>query len=139
MGRIVAIDYGGKRCGIAVTDPMQIIATALTTVHSQELMDFLKQYVAQEEVDEFVVGEPMHMDGSPAQAAEMIDNFVVHLGRTFKDIPVARMDERFTSKMAERALVEGGMKKKNRREKGNVDMVSAVIILQSYMEKRKFL
>lgn len=135
MGRIVAIDYGGKRCGIAVTDPMQIIATPLTTVHSKDLMEFLKKYVETEPVDAFVVGEPLRLDDSPAQSMEMVQNFVKHLGRTFPEIPIHWEDERYTSKMAAQSMIESGMKKKNRQKKENLDMISATIILQSFMNK----
>jgi putative Holliday junction resolvase len=135
MPRILAIDYGSKRCGIAVTDPDQIIATGLTVVHSQELMVFLKNYVAKEAVERFIVGEPKRLDNTPAQAAEMVGNFVRHLQRTFPDIPVEMLDERFTSKMAMQSMIASGMKKKDRRVKENVDIISATIILQSYMEK----
>lgn len=135
MGRIVAIDYGGKRCGIAVTDSEQIIATPLTTVHSKELMDFLKDYVAKEPVEAFVVGEPLRLDDTPAQSMEMVQNFVKHLQRSFPDKPVHMEDERFTSKMAMESMVASGMKKKNRQKKENVDMIAATIILQQYMNK----
>ena len=100
MSRILAIDYGSKRVGLAVTDPMQIIATGLTTVHSSELILFLKKYCMEEEVEKFVVGEPKNLDNSPSQSAEMTNNFVKHLQRTFPDMPVERIDERFTSVIA---------------------------------------
>lgn len=135
MARIMAIDYGGKRCGIAVTDPMQIIATGLQAVNTQELMTFIKGYVAKEPVERFVVGEPKNLDNTPAQSAEMVGNFVKFLQRSFPEIPVELLDERFTSKMAVQSMVASGMKKKDRQVKGNVDIISATIILQSYLEK----
>ena len=135
MPRIMAIDYGGKRCGVAVTDPMQIIATGLQMVPTQELMAFIKAYVAKEPVERFIIGEPKNLDNTPAQSAEMVNNFVKFLQRTFPDTPVEMLDERFTSKMASASMIESGMKKKDRRVKGNVDIISATIILQSYLQK----
>lgn len=136
MGRVLAIDYGGKRCGVAVTDPFRIIATGLKTVPTQELMAFLKDYVSKEGVDVFVIGEPLRLDDSPAQAAEMVYNFVKYLKRTFPHIPVELVDERFTSKQAAQSLIQSGMKKKDRQKKENLDVVSATIILQEYLESR---
>ena len=133
--RIMAIDYGGKRCGVAVTDPMQIIATGLQMVPTQELMDFIKAYVAKEPVERFIIGEPKNLDNTPAQSAEMVNNFVKFLQRTFPALPVELLDERFTSKMASASMIASGMKKKDRQVKGNVDIISATIILQSYLEK----
>ena len=135
--RVMAIDYGGKRCGVAVTDPMQIIATGLQAVPTQELMAFIKDYVSREAVERFIVGEPKRMDNTPAQSAEMVNNFVKFLQRTFPNIPVEMLDERFTSKMATASMLESGLKKKDRRIKENVDIISATIILQSYLEKVK--
>ena len=136
MGRILAIDYGGKRCGVAVTDPMQIIATGLKTVPTQELMPFLKDYVSKETVEVFVIGEPLRLDDTPADAAEMVYNFVKFLKRTFPHIPVELLDERYTSKLAAQSLVQSGMKKKDRQKKENLDVVSATIILQEYLESK---
>ncbi|MGM0613217.1 MAG: Holliday junction resolvase RuvX [Bacteroidota bacterium] len=140
MGRIVAIDYGRKRVGIAVTDPGKIIANSLTTVHSKDIFTFLKDYVNKEEVEGVVVGEAKQMDNSASESAEFIEPFVKKLKKTFPEIPVERVDERFTSKMALDAMIQGGTKKKDRQDKGRIDAVSATIILQSYMEKpdRKF-
>lgn len=140
MGRIVAIDYGRKRVGLAVTDPGKIIATSLTTVHAKDIFDFLKDYLQKEEVDGFVVGEARKLDNSMSESAEFIEPFVKKLRKTFPDKPVERMDERFTSKMALDAMIQGGTKKKDRQDKGRIDTISATIILQSYMEKpdRKF-
>lgn len=134
MGRILAIDYGGKRCGVAVTDPMQIIATGLKTVPTQELMPFLKDYVSKEPIETFVIGEPLRLDGSPAQSAEMVQNFVRFLKKTFPNIPVELVDETYSSKRAASSLVQSGVKKKDRQKKENLDVVSATIILQDYME-----
>jgi putative Holliday junction resolvase len=133
----MAIDYGSKRCGIAVTDPLQIIANGLATVHSSELMAFLKNYVEKEDVECIVVGEPKRMNNEPSDSARFIDPFVVHLKRSFPKVKIERIDERFTSKMAFQAMIDGGLKKKARQNKELVDEISATIILQSYMESRK--
>lgn len=135
MGRILAIDYGSKRVGIAVTDPMQIIANGLTTVHSKDVIQFLKDYIAKEKVDCIVVGEPKQMDNTQSDAARFIEPFVKHLGRTFPGMKIERVDERFTSKIAFQTMIDGGLKKKDRQNKETVDQVSATIILQSYLEK----
>lgn len=136
MARIMAIDYGGKRCGVAVTDPMQIIATGLKTVPTQELMPFLKDYVGKETVETIVIGEPRHLDDTLAPAAEMVHNFVKFLRRTFPHIPVELVDESYTSKRAAQSMVQSGMKKKDRQKKENLDVVSATIILQEYLESK---
>ncbi|MCE3281003.1 MAG: Holliday junction resolvase [Bacteroidetes bacterium] len=137
MARIMAIDYGSKRVGIAVTDALQIISTGLTTVHSKDLIEFLKNYLAKEEVECIVVGEPKRMNNEPSDSARFIEPFVMHLKRTFPKIKVERMDERFTSKMAFQTMIDSGLKKMDRRNKELVDEISATIILQSYMEKKK--
>jgi putative Holliday junction resolvase len=137
MARIMAIDYGTKRVGIAVTDPQQIIATGLTTVHSKDVIDFLKKYMEKEEVICIVVGEPKRMNNEPSDAARFIEPFVMHLKRTFPAVKVDRMDERFTSKMAFQTMIDSGLKKKARQDKELVDEISATIILQSYMNKKK--
>lgn len=134
MGRIISIDYGTKRTGLAVTDPLKIIATALDMVRSHDLMNYLKNYVQQEEVEAFVVGLPKQLDNTPSSVAPQVEAFVKSLRKNFPDKPVHRVDERFTSQMAQQAMIASGMKKKDRREKGNVDKISAVIILQSFME-----
>lgn len=136
MARIMAIDYGSKRVGIAVTDSMQMIATGLTTVHSKDLIEFLKRYVQDEEVECIVVGEPKRMNNEPSDSARFIEPFVKHLKRTFPKIKVERMDERFTSKMAFQTMIDSGLKKKDRRNKALIDEISATIILQSYMETK---
>lgn len=135
MGRIVAIDYGRKRVGLAVTDPLQLIATALDTVPAHEAVEYLQRYAAQNEVELFVVGEPKRMNGEPSESQRYITPFVNRLRKVLPDIPVVYQDERFTSVLAHRAIIEGGVRKMERRtNKGLVDRVSAVIILQSYME-----
>jgi len=137
MGRIIAIDYGTKRVGIAVTDPEQIIATALQTVHSKDAMTFLREYMKTEPVECFVVGEPRKMDNSPSSVTPQVEAFIRELKRAFPSIPIERIDERFTSKMASQSLIMSGVKKMERRNKELVDQVSAVLILQSFMESRK--
>ena len=135
MALIMAIDYGSKRVGIAVTDSLQIIATGLTTVHSKDLIEFLKKYLIKEEVECIVVGEPKRLNNEPSDSARFIEPFVVNLKRTFPKIKVERMDERFTSKMAFQTMIDSGLKKKERQNKALVDEISATIILQSYMNK----
>lgn len=134
MGRILAIDYGLKRTGIAVTDPLRIIATPLDTVPTHTLMVFLKTYVAREPVDEFVVGIPKTLKNEDSAIAPQVRKFIGALKKTFPDRPVHEADERFTSTLAQRALIDGGMKKKDRQVKGNTDKVSATIILQSFLD-----
>lgn len=134
--RIMAFDYGTKRIGIAVTDPLQLIANALTTIHPNEVDAFLSEYLQQEEVETFVVGMPKQMDGTPSESAQHIVGFIRKLRKKFPQIPVIEMDERFTSKMASATILASGAKQKQRRDKALVDAVSATIILQSFMEKR---
>lgn len=136
MGKIIAIDYGTKRVGLAETDELQIIASPLGTLHSNEVIGFLKRFVASNSVDCWVVGDPKNLDNTPAQSSEAVHNFVRHLKRNFPDLPIHLYDERFTSKMAKQALLDGGMKKKKRRQKEQVDTLSAVIILQSFLQNR---
>lgn len=136
MGRILAIDYGTKRAGLAVTDPLQIIATALGTVPSEQLLSYLKMYLAKESVDRFVVGMPRTLMNEDSETAPAVRKFIGSLKQAFPDKPVHEVDERFTSSLAQRAMREGGMKKKDRQVKGNVDKVSAVLILQAFMESR---
>lgn len=138
MGRILAIDYGRKRSGLAVTDTLQLIATGLTTVPSGDLVKFLFDYVSREPLDIFVVGLPKQMNNELSENMKYIDAFVKHLKRTIPDIPVIFVDERFTSVLAHRAMLEGGLKKKKRQDKELVDEISAVIILQSYLESNKY-
>ncbi|MEY3678154.1 MAG: hypothetical protein RI924_295 [Bacteroidota bacterium] len=136
MARILAFDYGTKRIGIAVTDPLQLIATGLDTVHPKDIFAFLKKYLTQEEVDVFVVGEPKQMDGSPSQSEKQIKPFIKQLKKEFPGISVERIDERFTSKMASASIAQSGLKKSDRESKERIDTVSATIILQSYLEKK---
>ncbi|GGH82821.1 putative Holliday junction resolvase [Filimonas zeae] len=133
MARIICIDYGGKRTGLAVTDPMQIIATSLTTVDTKELFPFLKNYFQQEQVELILVGEPKNWDESDTHATPLVNAFVKRLAKEFPAMPVKMVDERYTSKMASQAMVEMGMKKKDRQKKGNVDQIAAAIMLQEYM------
>lgn len=135
-GRIVAIDYGTKRTGVAVTDPDQIIATPLETVLTHELMNYLQAYMEKEQVDLLVVGHPRKMDYSESESMKQIRFFVEAFKKRFGKIPVEYMDERFTSILARDALLSGGMKKKDRQKKGQVDRVSAALILQSFLELR---
>ena len=135
MGRLLAIDYGKKRTGIAVTDALRIIATPLDTVMTTELLAFLKTYCQKETVDAFVVGMPKTLQNEDSEIAPLVRLFVEELKKTFPDKPVHLADERFTSSMAMRAMIDGGMKKSDRRVKGNVDKISATIILQSFMEQ----
>lgn len=134
MGRIVAIDYGTKRTGIAVTDPEKIIARGLTTVPSNEIFKFLEKYLTENNVECFVVGDPKQMNNLASESAKAVNDFVKKLEIKFKDIPVKRTDERFTSKMALQSIRDSGLKKSDRQKKELVDMVSATILLQSYME-----
>ena len=133
----MAIDYGTKRVGIAVTDPNKIIATGLDTVPANELLNYLKRYFEKEAVECIVVGEPKQMDATDSEMAVHANRFVKQLEKTFPNIPVNRVDERFTSKLAKEAILMSGVKKKGRQDKALVDMTSAVIILQSYMERKK--
>lgn len=133
MARIIAIDYGSKRVGLAVTDSLQIIASGLTTVHSKDLITYLEEYLKKEQVECIVVGEPKTLQNEASDSARYIEPFVTHLTRKFPNIKIARYDERFTSTLAHQAMLMGGLKKKDRANKDTVDMVSATIILQDYM------
>ncbi|RAJ13155.1 Holliday junction resolvase RuvX [Olleya aquimaris] len=133
MARILAIDYGKVRTGLAVTDELQIIASGLTTVKTKELITFLKDYLSKEDVELFLVGEPKQMDNTPSESEALIIPFLVTLEKAFPNIPIKRVDERFTSKMAVRTLIDSGLKKKQRQNKALLDEVSATIILQSYL------
>jgi len=137
MGRIVGIDFGLKRTGIAVTDSLQIIANSLATVLSTEVLSFLKAYTEKENVDSFVVGYPKQMNNSPSEVVKYVDLFIEKLKRTFPGKEIFLADERFTSKMAVQAMVTGGVKKKSRQNKALIDAISATIILQSYLEQRE--
>lgn len=133
MPRIIAIDYGSKRVGIAVTDPLKIIANGLTTVHSKDVLAFLEDYLKKEQVECIVVGEPKTLKNEASDSARFIEPFVKHLKKKFPQIKIERFDERFTSALAHKAMLDGGLKKKDRQNKETVDMVSATIILQDYL------
>lgn len=133
MGRILAIDYGKKRVGLAITDPLKIIATALDTVAAAELENYLLNYLTQNDVERIVIGMPIQMNGQPSESQRYILPFVNRLRKLLPDMPIDYVDERYTSKIANRAIIDGGASKKLRADKGLVDRVSAVIILQSYM------
>jgi putative holliday junction resolvase len=137
LGRILAIDYGLKRTGIAVTDPMRIIATALDTVESQKLIQFLKSYFQKEQVDEMVLGLPKRLNNTDTDMTAPVLQLADLLKKTFPEKPLALLDERFTSSIALKTMIAGGMKKKDRQVKGNVDKISATIILQDYMQGKK--
>ena len=134
MSRILAIDYGSKRVGIAVTDPLKLIASGLTTVHSKDVIAFLVDYLKKETVECIVIGEPKTLRNEPSDSARFIEPFVAHLRKKFPTTKIDRYDEHFTSAMAQQAMILGGLKKKARQNKETVDMVSATIILQNYLE-----
>jgi putative holliday junction resolvase len=136
MGRILAIDYGTKRTGLAVTDPMRIIATALDTVETSGLINFLVKYCQKEAVDEVVIGMPKQMNNTDSETAPAVRKFIELFTKTFPDKPIRTLDERFTSSIAQRAMIDGGMKKKDRQVKGNVDKISATLILQDYLQMK---
>ena len=136
MGRILAIDYGTKRTGLAVTDPLRIIATALETVETAGLINFLAKYFKSETVDEVVIGMPKQMNNTDSETAPAVRKFIVLFSKTFPEKPIQTMDERFTSSIAQRAMLAGGMKKKDRQVKGNVDKISATLILQDYLQMK---
>lgn len=133
--RILAIDYGKKRTGLAVTDPLRIIASGLTTVETPQLFLFLKDYFSKEKVEIVIIGEPKQMDGTPSESAEMIEKFIIQFRQEFPTIKIERMDERFTSKMASKTLLDSGLKKKKRQDKALLDEVAATIMLQDYLNK----
>ncbi len=138
MPRILSIDYGKKRTGLAVTDPLQIIANGLTTVETKNLFDFLLQYVKKEGVERIVIGKPTQPNGQPSENLARVENFVNRWRKACPDVPIEYYDERFTSVLAHRAMIDGGVKKKERREnKGLVDEISATIILQDYMNSKR--
>ncbi|WP_343705859.1 Holliday junction resolvase RuvX [Flavobacterium sp.] len=137
MPRILSIDYGQKRTGIAVTDEMQIIASGLTTIPTHTLVDFLKDYFAKEKVEAVLIGEPKQMNGEPSESASVINGFVTHFSNIFPDMKVIRVDERFTSKMAFQTMIDSGLSKKQRQNKGLIDEISATILLQDYLSAKK--
>ena len=134
----MSIDYGTKRVGIAVSDPLQIIATGLDTVATKDIFVFLKKYFSEEEVESIVVGEPFHMDGTPAQITPLINQFLEKVRKLFPEKTIIRRDERFTSVEAKRIIIQSGVKKKKRRDKGLVDKVAAVLILEDYMDSLRY-
>jgi putative Holliday junction resolvase len=136
MARIIAIDYGTKRVGLAVTDPLQMIATPLDTVHAKDVITYLEQYLQREAVEAFVVGQPLQLDGTDSQSAVHVEKFVSLLRKKFPDQQVFRTDERFTSKIAQHTLLMAGKKKKDRQDKQLLDKISAVLILQTFLESR---
>ena len=135
MDRYIGIDYGRKRTGVAASDPLGIFASALDTIDSTKIIDYLKKYATAERILAFVVGYPVNMDGQPSEAQADVDVFLKQLKKAFPDTPVHLEDERFTSVLAQRALIDGGVKKSERREKGSVDKISAALILQSYLDR----
>ena len=137
MDRIIGIDYGRKRTGLAVSDPLGIFASALETVPSAKIIDYLKNYAGAESIVRFVVGYPKNMDNTPASAAQDVDAFLRRLEKAFPEVPVSLEDERFTSVLAHRAMVDGGMKAADRRDKSAVDKISAAIILQGYLDRTR--
>ena len=139
MGRLLALDYGTKRVGVAETDDLQIIASPLTTVHSTEVITFIADYITKHPVDSIVIGDPKKLNNEPTDTTKLINEFVVHLSRKFPDVKLFRVDERFTSKMAAQSLIMAGASKKKRKEKSLIDAVSAAIILQSFMDSNQYL
>lgn len=136
--RILAIDYGQKRTGLAVTDEMQIIASGLTTIPSETVLDFLRDYFKKEKVEKVLIGEPKQMNNEPSQSAPIIEAFVEKFINSFPDIPIERVDERFTSKMAFQTMIDSGLKKKQRQNKALIDEISATIMLQDYLSRKSF-
>ncbi len=137
MARILSIDYGKKRTGLAVTDPLQIIAGGLATVSTSELFDYLQAYIAREEVERIVIGEPLQSNGQPSENLKRVQQFVNRWRKAVPQIPIEFYDERFTSVLAHQAMIDGGLKKKARQDKALVDEISATIILQDYMRSKK--
>ena len=138
MPRILAIDYGQKRTGIAVTDEMQIIASGLTTIASETAIAFLKNYFSKEKVEKVIIGEPKQMNGEPSQSTEIIEKFVANFSKSFPEMKLERVDERFTSKMAFQTMIDSGLKKKQRQNKALIDEISATIMLQDYLSRKGF-
>ncbi|MGZ3692591.1 MAG: Holliday junction resolvase RuvX [Pseudobdellovibrio sp.] len=138
MPRILAIDYGTKRCGIAVTDNLQIIATALETVPTHTLFSFLENYFAKEKVECMIVGNPKKLDNTPSETAQHVVGFVRKMKEKYPDLKIELLDERFTSVMAKQTMIDSGISKKQRQNKGSVDLISAVLLLQNYLETKKF-
>ena len=137
MARILSIDYGKKRTGLAVTDPLQIIAGGLATVSTSELFDWLKAYMAKESVERIIIGEPRQPNGQPSENLQRVQQFVNRWRKAVPEVPIEYFDERFTSVLAHQAMIDGGLKKKARQDKGLVDEISATIILEDYLRSRK--
>lgn len=137
MARILSIDYGKKRTGIAVTDPLQIIANGLATVSTSELFDYLKNYLSQEQVERIIIGRPLQSNGQPSENLQRVEQFVNRWRKEMPDVPVEYVDERFTSVLAHQAMIDGGLRKKARQDKALVDKISATIILEDYLRSRK--
>ncbi|MCR5644690.1 MAG: Holliday junction resolvase RuvX [Prevotella sp.] len=137
MARILSVDYGKKRTGLAVTDPLQLIAGGLATVSTSELFEYLQQYIAREPVERIVIGEPRQPNGEPSENLARVQQFVNRWRKAVPQVPIEYYDERFTSVLAHQAMIDGGLKKKARRDKALVDEISATIILQNYMESRR--
>lgn len=136
MARVLALDFGKKRTGVAVTDPLQILATGLETVATDELIGYLKKYFLKEEVEKVLIGYPLNFDDSPTDATPLVEKFIVKFGNVFPALPIHKWDERLTSRMASQAIAGMGLKKKDREKKELIDVVSAVIILQEYLESK---
>ena len=136
MGRILGIDYGRKRTGISVTDPLQIVAGNLATVPTHTLMSFIKDYITREQVDRIIIGQPTQLNGDPSESMKYITPFVNRLHKELPDMPVVMYDERFTSTIAHQAMIDGGMKKSDRRDKSRVDAIAATIILNDYLQSK---
>jgi len=136
MARIICIDYGGKRTGIAVTDPLQIIATGLTTIDTKDFIPFLKEYFSKEPVEKILIGWPLNLDDTATHATPLVESAIKQLSKHFPSIPVEKVDERFTSKMAKEAMFEMGLKKKQRRDKKLLDEIAATMMLQEYLANR---
>lgn len=135
MARILSIDYGRKRCGIAVTDPLQIIATGLCTIETPKLIAFLKEYLSKESVELLIIGMPANLDDSATHATPLVKKFIEQLKKLFPTLPVKEIDERYTSKLAAQAMLQMGLKKKERRNKGLIDEIAATMMLQEYLQK----
>lgn len=138
MGRILALDIGQKRTGVAVTDPLKIVANGLTTIPSHTVADFIAEYTSRESVELLVIGYPVQMNNTPSDSVKYIMPIINRIKKVFPDMPIKLVDERFTSKLAMQAMIDGGMKKKDRQNKGIIDTISATIILQSYMESLNY-
>lgn len=137
MARILSIDYGKKRTGIAVTDPLQIIANGLATVSTSELLSYLKDYLSREQVERIIIGRPLQTNGQPSENLQRVEQFVNRWKKEMPDVPVEYVDERFTSVLAHQAMIDGGLRKKARQDKALVDKISATIILEDYLRSRK--